>query len=261
MPSIVDVYTNGVYENLKPVRANWQPLVSVELGTVGTLDGQIFKPSGDLKSDFGIDIGTIAKGSNVTHIYFTTSRNSSVKLNAAGAGDVPGANIKASIEVNFSNSSGVFFNGAGCVQSSISDKILLGRKIMQLDKARKWNTDLLIVVDYIEVSETTIAVSGSSSSSIVFEAGANVPTIDLANASLGLAVKSSSNIGYQLTSSQPIRPLISLAKVQTSWFGPDTWNSAMALGAALDGERDLTRDRMLADKRADPNTRYFGTFY
>jgi hypothetical protein len=232
-------------------------MVPIELGTIGTLDGEIFRPSGNVKSDFDIDIGTINRGPSVAHIYFTTSGNCSVTFTNKGGGTVDGVTVNASIDIEFSSSDAVFFNGAGCIWVSVADKLLLGKKIMALGD--RWNTDLAVVVDYIEAAATTIAISGSDSSSIKFQASASVPSIDLANADVGLSLAASRNIGYQLASSNPLRPLIGLAKVQTSIFSPDVWASAMALGAPLDGGRDLTQDKLHADRVSLPESRYFGT--
>ena len=259
MSSIVEIYSDAVYENLKPARANWQPLAPVELGTIGVLDGEIFKPAGNVKSDFGVDIGTVSRGSNVTHIYFTTAGNCTVKMNAKGAATVGQASVNASIDVQFSSSDAVFFNGAGCTWVSVADKISLGQKIMGLGS--RWNRDWAIIVDYIEVQATTIAISGSDSSSITFQAGASAPQIDLANVELGLSISASQNIGYQLASSSPLRPLITLAKVQTSLFSPDVFDTTMSLGAPLSGGRDFTQDKLQGDRTSASDTLYFGTLF
>jgi hypothetical protein len=261
MSTIDEIYTSAVYENLKPLRANWHPIIAIELGTVGKLDGEIFKPLGNLKVDYGIDIGQTVSGPTADHLYFTTSGNSTLKFNAGGSGGAQGITAKASLEIEFSSSDAVFFNAAACTYESIVDKLALAKKIMELHNAGDWEADLTIVTDYVKAGSTTIAVSGSASSSIVFSATGDVPNIDLANASIGLTVSSSKNIGYQLVASKDLRPLISLGKVQTSWFFPDKWKTAIAFNPALSAGRDYTQDRIQLDRTADSECFYCGTLY
>ncbi len=221
MKSIVEIYTEAVYENLKPLHANWEPGRPVELGDYGILRDRTFIQLGNLKKDLKIKFAG-RKDSTKDNKSFASKGTTEVKFHSKGSVPVSGVvNAKASIEVAFSSEDAVFFNAADCEWSMIESKAVLGTAIMKLYQTRQWSREWAIVTDLIKSGATTLAISGASSSSIVFEATGKVDRIKLADASIGLTVAGSKNVGYQVVAQQGLVPLLGLCKIQSRflWFG------------------------------------------
>jgi len=214
---ISQIYSDEIRRHLRPLFANWQPSQPIALGDFGKLEGNIFIRLGNVKK-FGIGF-TDRTDNRKDQQSFASEGSTEVKFNGAVAGPAGGTvTVKASLEVNFASKDSVFFNAAECRYSMIDDKIALGAAVMELYRAKKWDRAWAVVTDIIAAGATTLAVSGSSSSSIVFEATGNVPNIDLADASVGLAIKSSRNVGYQVVAQQGLTPLIALSKIKPQFI-------------------------------------------
>lgn len=217
---ISDIYSNEVYDNLRPLYGNWEPGQPIELGDYGVLQGRIFVRLGSIKA-MNIPFKPISEPRK-SQKYFASSGSTSVSLNAAGSAAVPGgANVKASLKIDFTSERAVFFNAAECEYHMIDDKRSVGDNIMKLYKAspRKWKRDWVVVTDVIKAGATTVAISGGRTSSIVIEATGSEPTINLADASVGLAMKSASNVGYQVIAGQGLTPLLGLSGIKSNFLG------------------------------------------
>lgn len=131
------------------------------------------------------------------------------------------ANVKATLEVNFSSNEAVFFNAAGCDYTMIADKVALAKETMTRFANNEWERDWAVVTDLVKASSTTLAVSAGNTASIVFESKADIERINLADASLGLTVKTAKNIGYQVVAENGLIPLFGLCKIQSTflWWG------------------------------------------
>lgn len=239
MAKIVDVYTNAVYSNLKPLRANWEPSQPVKLGNFGVLRGQAFQRLGDVAS-VGIAIGaTIDEALNDQKI-FSSASDMSVSFNAAGGvAPNPAVALNASVSIAFGSKDSAFFNAAGCSYSMIADKVALGNAIMTLYDQGKWHREWAVITDLVTSKATTVVISSASNAKIVLEAKGNSPKIDLADASIGLNVTSSTNIGYQVIAQAGLTPLIGLSMVQSGflWWG----NDFKPLSDQIMGNPDLGR--------------------
>jgi hypothetical protein len=218
---ISEIYTDEIRKNLRPLFANWQPDQPVKLGDFGKLQGNIFIRLGSV-SQFGITFAE-RSDSRGTQQFFSSKGTTDVKFNAAGSAPAGGTvNVKANVEINFSSEESVFFNAADCKYSMIADKVALGAEVMKLKQKDKWKRSWVVVTDVVESGATTLAVSGSSSSSIILEATGNVPNIDLADASVGFTIKSARNVGFQLVAAKGLTPLIALSQIKSPfplWFG------------------------------------------
>jgi hypothetical protein len=120
-----------------------------------------------------------------------------------------------------------------------------------------WNRAWAVVTDLIQAGATTVAISGGQAASLLLEATGDVPAIDLANASIGLSMKTSTNVGYQIIAAKSLVPLIGLCKIQWAFF---PWPHQGVSPLAAPG----TDPEMLADLQgpqptpAAPGDVYFG---
>jgi hypothetical protein len=95
----------------------------------------------------------------------------------------------------------------------VKDKGTLGDAIMAAFNAGKWDREWVVVTDIITAGSATIVISDADNCSVKLEADASVPRIDLADASINLALVSSVNKSYQILSKSNISPLIALCQV------------------------------------------------
>jgi hypothetical protein len=223
MESMAEIYTSAVHHHMQRLWANWLPTSPVELGDIGILEDSVFVPLANI-SRFGIEIGKPQQGTIDAHQAFNSSNDVTVKLEAkgqAGIGSVTAAN--ATLSITFGSQHAAFFNAAGCSYFMIADKLGLAAAVMKLYDAGQWNREWVVVTDVVPSKETTVVISGAANASIVLEADASVPNINVAQLGLNLSVASSSNVGYEIVGSSGLTPLFGLSKVKSRflWKGSD----------------------------------------
>jgi hypothetical protein len=218
MNELALMFTQVVYEQFQPLYANWEPSRPLKIGDYGRLKGRHFIYVGNIEDKLKTKVPVrdehkkdqkffSSKGSTEHHI---------IAKGAAGQSAVVAA--RASLEVRFSSDQAIFFNAAGCSYQMVRDKDALGKIVLGAHATGNWDRRWAIVTDLIQAGATTIAVSGGSAAAITFEATSDIPTIDLADASVGLGVKSSKNVGYQIAAMQGMTPLFGLCKIQRPFF-------------------------------------------
>lgn len=231
MSAIVSVYTDAVYDNLNPLHANWEPGREAKLGDYGLMRGHAFSCLGNI-ADLGIAFAVRNDGQK-DQKFFASKNSVDIAFHAKGSVPVSGTvNAKASVEVTFHDEDTVFFNAAQCEYMMIRDKVALGKAIMDRYHQGQWQREWAVITDLVRAGATTIAVSSGSSGSFVLEATGDVPQIDLADASVGLTLRSSSNVGYRIIADKGITPLIGLCKIQSTflWWNDDFRPLSLMLG-------------------------------
>lgn len=248
MSTIVEIYTEAVRQNLRPLFANWEPGKPVELGDYGTLVDDFLITVGNIR-DLGITFG-VSTDTTTDRKSFSSGGFTEIKLTAKGAANVSGTiNAKATLEINFGSKEAVFFNAAECKFSMIRDKAAIAREVMRRYNADKWERDWAVVTDIVEAGATTIVISGADNASVIFEASGDVQKIDLANASIGLNITNQKNVGYVIDAQNGLTPLIGLSKIQSTflWFGDKykplyTLHSPRVLSAARNSSNIQTEE-------------------
>ena len=208
------IYADAVYDNLRPLFANWEPMRPVELGDFGLMDSKSFLHLGNI-STYNIPF-TVRSSPTKDHKSFASRGSVSISTHAKGSFPINGiVNAKATLEINFSKDEAVFFNAADCSYQMIDNKVALGEQIMKRFNVGDWKRGWVVVTDLIQAGSTTVAISGANNSKLLLEAAGNVEQIDLASASVGLNVKTSTNVGYQIISKAGLVPLIGLCKIRS----------------------------------------------
>ncbi len=217
MSNICDIYTKAVYTNLRPLFANWEPGKPIKLGDYGLLKKRTFNYLGNI-NQFGITF-KIRKDNTRHNQKFTAGNSTDVTFIPRGEISPVGIKcIQASLEVDFKNENGVFFNAVECEHNLIENKSDVEKKILKLYEERKWKKNWVVITELIKSKSATILVSGNKFSSILLEASNNVQNINLANASLRFKTKYTKNIGYSLITKDSLIPLMSLSKIQEKLF-------------------------------------------
>jgi hypothetical protein len=253
MSDLPRLYTTALYNNFRPLYANWDPDRPVDLGTYGILRNRLFIPLGNFKDR------TLLKedvNPNPSQKTFSSKGTTQVTFHALGSAPAGGpAQGKATLEIGFTSEDAVFFNAAGCVFHSVADKVALGKEIMKRYVAGDWRREWALVTDVIKAGATTIVVSGAGNASIVLEATGKVKEIDLADAGLGLSVKRSTNVGYQTVSAKGLVPLFGLCKIQRKFI---FWKDFGPLGTGGEGAESLEDAASPVSVKPDVDEVYFG---
>ncbi len=213
MSGIAEIYAQQVFENLKPLHANWEPGYPVKLGDYGVMRDKLFLHLGNIK-DLGISY-EVRKDDALDDKQFSSKGQAEITFHAKGSVNVNGVvNVKPSVEISFKKEKAVFFNAADCEFSTIENKVSLGQAIMGLQKG-VWKKEWAVVTDIVKAGATTLVISGSNASKFVLEASGDVEYINFADASIGLSPSYSSNVSYQIVAKPGIIPLIGLCKIQS----------------------------------------------
>lgn len=222
MSDLAESYTENLHDHFKILYANWPPGKPVSLGDYGTLEDDIFVSKGNIKRRFGIEFTETSDDTKDDYDYKSAD---STTINFFAKGDIlpnGSTNAKASVEISFSSEDAIFFNAADCIHKSIQDIDLVEDAIWKLLDQEKWDEDYVIVTTVLEAKASTIIASSGDKSSIKLEASADaVQSIKLSDASIGLNIKSESNIGLKIITKEGMTPLIALAGFQPKWkIGP-----------------------------------------
>jgi len=221
MKSIAQEYCNSVKKQMMVYFANWEPSTPLQLGDYGIIEGNIFSKIGNIKEKGKGVKFSIQKEDKKSHKRLTSTDgvnytlNPKAKINVAGKEDL----LNANIDIKFSKKNSFFLNASGCTTSMIGNKFKLGKDVFKLLKEKNWEKKHVIVTDIVESEKTTIAISSSKSSSILFEAKSKlVEQINLADTTLDLRIKNEEAIGYSIHTSDKLIPLIGLSGIRPSFF-------------------------------------------
>jgi len=220
MSSLADDYCDQLKQQFKIEFAAFPPNQPVVLGDFGTLDDHVFVRLGNVTSVFGVTFTGQEFPNQPANFTFTSESSTDVEIHAKGDATPSGVALKAGVDIGFSSKHSVFFNAAGCIPAQIQDQIKLGNDIMALFKAGKWQKNFVVITNLYKGGSTTAVVSASNNSSISLDAQADVPSIDLSDASLKLTVKHSKALALTVVTEGSLTPLFGLSCIQ-GVFNPD----------------------------------------
>lgn len=256
MIGVVEIYTDALYNNFKPLHANWEPGRPIQLGDFGVMRGRTFVHVGNIK-DVGVKFSEI-EDETTDDKQFTSTSDINVTFHAKGTTTAGVVNAKAGLEVAFGSKDAVFFNAADCKYNMIANKAAVGKSVLALYEKEEWQREWVVVTDLVKAGATTVAISGGASASIVFEATGDADRIDLADASVGIAVKSSRNVGYKVVAGKGLYPLIGLCKIQSAFpFWPQKFRPVSAAIGDF-GVRAALEDSTRVRTEDSPSALYFG---
>ncbi len=257
MSDLVNVYTNQIHDNLRPLYANWDIGAPRKIGDYGTLDGALFTAIGNITNDFGINIPAITDTRKDTRS-FASQGSTDYSLTAQGQGPVSGVTVNAKLQLNFASANAMFFNAAGCVYSMAQSKFNLGKDVMAIKDG--WDSSWVIITDIVDTGAVTAAISSSSNAAVTFEADASIPAIDLANPQLKLSVTSSRNCSFQLAAPQGKNILLGFCGIR-GFFSPGfTPIKSVMLHPKLADRPEKPQQKSVraASKAIQPSSGYFG---
>lgn len=219
-------YITELHQAFGYLFANWVPQQKIALGDYGRFQKGVFHRDGKLE-DLRIKVQR-GEPDEARALYQYHSKNSSsaqMKLNASGKS--AGAKAKAGLEIKFSDANSVFFNAAACALRTVTNTSAIGEAVRRKLEDGTWEYDWVVVTSLIEAKSTTAIVSSSSHGAIVLNAESDVTTIDLADASLKLAIASESNIGLKLVTEPNCSPLFACHQAHWRILGEPGWRTKL----------------------------------
>lgn len=247
MDSVATSYCKTLQKQFRDFYAIWPPNAPIRLGDFGYLQGPVFSRKSSLAS-VGITDWKARSGRGAPSTYTcTTASGTEVKFHAKGevnTGGVPLA--KATAEVKFSRGEAIFFNAAGCVLDEIEDQIGLGRTVLDMFAKKTWNDDWAVVTGIVRSGATTVAVSAEAGASVLLEASADQPNIDLANVNAGLHVGTSRSLSSLFVGEAGFTPLVRLSKVRRKFFE----GRVFGIGDPDEHDTFLLREQLLTESKS-----------
>jgi hypothetical protein len=213
---IAAVYTDTLHENLFQYAA-WPIGTPIALGDYGTLNGRLFVRQGNIVGRFGIAVNG-AKATTSLMFEFKSSGISTTQVavdasTVAAVGGVP-AKVKAKTTLSFANGDSVYFRSIKVVPHTIDNLGDVSKGVMQKFQAGDWNGTFVFVNSLFVAGGTTVLVSSFDKAAIEIESSAGISQMDLADASLNLAVTSESNVGLTVLAKEKLVPLFGLSQVR-----------------------------------------------
>lgn len=220
--SLADEYTAELRRERRRF-ATWEPGLRLRIGDYGDLAGSRFVYSGNIGDDFGIQIKPRSNDGQDSHVIYASSGRVDYGFSLGAKADVgPIVRGSGDLEVSFSSEHGIFFNAAGVTYEYIGNQLDVGRGLIEAFARDEWQHRWVVVTELAHAALGTIAISGSSGAHLKLAAGADVPEIDLADASLGLTVASEKSLAMKVVAERGLTPLMGLARVRPKakfWWG------------------------------------------
>lgn len=221
MSSLAEQYTKEIFRERR-YWATWEPNVHLALGTCGPVVKGIFRPEGQLK-DYGIAFNE-DRDPTVSDVDYSSRKGLQTTFQAsAGANAIP--NIPqgtAGMQIKFLREEATVVATKGCRENRIGDQNMLRRQLLQsATEPGGIPEDWFIVTHIVECETASVIIAEGSGA--VFEISGNADfaagVVDLANASLGLAVQANRNIGYKLIAKESATPLFRGLRLKRTFWG------------------------------------------
>lgn len=240
-------YTRQMYDRYKYL-ATWLPNTRIELGDVGTIDGDTFKrvtTLKDLQVQFDIRRGT-------DELDFSETSSSGVECSVgASSGTTPGT-AEGSLAVKFAEEGAFVFRATGCRTHEIADKVSLGREVLSQCKAGLWDPKWRIVDTVVRAECSTIIVSRSKSASLSLGGGIPLLLANIATPEAKVAILGQSGDVLHMLATEGLTPLFTLIGVKQSWLSRLLGASPIFGGPGSDPPIDDVTDEDAFERESPP---------
>lgn len=216
MDSIAESYTSTLHEKLK-FFASWPNNMLVQLGDYGTLQGALFAKTGNLGSDFNINIVPDIQSGAVNNVFEHKSGGiKEIQLNA----DASTIQADACVRLEFGSANSLYFKALKSTYSGLKNRAEVDLEILRRYNNDLWDAKLVVVISVIKATATTILISEGKGASVEISGRATTTEgINLVDASAGLSIRSDKHMGLKILASNGLTPLFGLARVKprTLW--------------------------------------------
>lgn len=215
-------YTSEIRRALD-FNATWFPNTQLSLGTVGELDGTVFRPLDNVTRTLGIlvepEVLPPQQGAN---LLYQSQSGVSIQTKASGA---TSALFKALAEVDAGI--GITFNRRGaCVLSllnyrteRIANQVKLRRSLLKRAD-EEWRSSYAVITEIVLASSGTVLVCEDDSAYIELSTKGTLtnPLADLGSASLGFQVSHTEGHIFTVVGASNLTPLFRGVRIKRNWL-------------------------------------------
>ncbi len=248
MPQADLIFKKTFRKHFTNHEANFPPTTPVAIGDFGEMRNGYFVRLGNIKT-MGIEYD-ILPDNDPSHEQFKSEGSVEVSFKAKGDisnGGVPLA--KAQVEVKFASEKSFFFSSAEVRYLQIENLYEVGERIISLYEQGVWEKRFVLVSRLLEGMNTIILMSGSAGGNVVIEAEtADIPNIDLANASAKLGFKFSSSLSYQIIAPTKLQIGFGLSRIYNPIFNKPVFKVKETLNhtfAKMDHDKAIDRQGLV----------------
>ena len=198
-------------------RATWLPGVPLSVGDIGVLVDGVFERRSSIKY-YGIEFNTLTDKTSASFDY-ASQKGVEITIKMSGEIAPPGSilnDVTAGIIVEISHANSVLFKANNTKNHSVKDINKLEKDVIKLYKEKKWEKEWCIITELVVADSATIIMSGSENSKIELEATADIGIgeIDIADATLGLAVRHKNNVQTEYIAEKNLTPLFRVKQLK-----------------------------------------------
>jgi hypothetical protein len=259
MPASYKIYAKSLHDHFKVFYANWPPGENIKLGDYGILNGDVFIPEGNITEQFNLQFNRRDDPTKDNYNFKSTDSVSITFLPKGSYTQTGMPSVKASLKIDFSNTASVFFNAAGIKHSLIEGMDKLGKIILGMFETQKWPASRFVVTRLVQADSATIIISGKSGASMTLDAESDaIPNINLADASIKLAVSVDSGIEFNIVCAEGYYPLFGLSGIKAKhWYLPGSANNWQPKLMTVYKNMDYIKTE-IANKKTTYDEFYFG---
>ena len=217
MKSLATLYCETVREELGGgYRATWLPGNRVDIGTVGTVQNNVFVPAGTICDGNGNPPRTV-EVSREGIFNFVSARGVTFAPKIAGEAPVEGSLLSkasAGIRMLFQRRGATVLAASGCTERRVVDLKALGQELLRRSRDGQWNHDWYVVVSTVEADALSVFIGANDSGCFEAECGVGVGAAapsPIALVDAGLKVIRDSGFGLSLRHFERTTPFCHLA--------------------------------------------------
>ncbi len=215
------IYTREMYRQFGYL-ATWNPGTPMELGDIGIMKQKQFTKIGNV-SDLGISF-EIEEDHTPIDLEFSSEGAVSISTKLSGTPTFTGStlsDIDAGIHVTFSKENAILFKANDTRTPAIKNQIKLGKEIIELFKAGKWDKNWVVITELVTADSATILISSSKEASIDVKVSGEIGMneLDIAEAELELEVKFSKDLSTKFIAKTGLTPLFKVSKIKRPFLG------------------------------------------
>ncbi|GEM_PF-5252044 len=217
---IRDRYQKEIAKKLRYF-ANWLPNNPIRIGDVGTLTKMNFETDFNLLSRYP-DVAKPRRSKHPSDIQFYSEGSATITF--IGDAVLPSTEklleSKNGIKIKFKKPNSVFFEGKGAVIQRLEHLDILKEKIIELRQSGRWEEDLVIVTDIVEIDYSTIIITNEKDAEVILRSENDIELADtqLASVSGSFKIEDKSSTEVCLVGEKKLTPLFKVRRLKKKLF-------------------------------------------
>lgn len=206
----IQVYGELVRDQLG-LFATWPPVAHVEVGSVGLLDGSVFRPGSDL-SQYHIPFSQEPAEPIHSDVNIRSQGVSDKQVDATATASIPLAKVAASVRVSFDQARSVYLDMRECHDDAMKRPLQLSDRLLDSFVKREWLINLVVVTRVTSAAATTLLQSSNEDASVTVSGTVAGPSLlSMLKAGGAVEIASSNSIGLNFLMKGKLTPLVEVS--------------------------------------------------